>query len=290
MTARKLFLFVLIVSLFAPSVSAQETIHILKKGETLYGVARLYGIPYSALLSANKIGDADKLQAGRKIRIPADAAGSENGAGKKASKHIVSKGETLFSIARRYDLTVSELRALNQLTEKSVLKTGDTLILSRPSKSVPVAPDSVAAGSPPSAESGSSPSKIESLRPATAKTNDVSVKWPVNAKEMAYIEGKLYGVLLIGEKTERVQSLSSGTVVSAEPYRGFGRVAIVQAPDGHVYVYGGNESLSVKAGDRVASGAELGRLGLDSLTGKPSLFFFVYKDNVAIDPAKAPRS
>jgi lipoprotein NlpD len=104
------------------------------------------------------------------------------------------------------------------------------------------------------------------------------------------MEGKLYGVLLTSDKDERVESLTEGTVVSAETYRGFGRVAIVQAPDGYVYVYGGNESLSVKYGDRVASGAELGRLGIDSLTGKPSLFLFVYKDNVAIDPAKAPRS
>jgi septal ring factor EnvC (AmiA/AmiB activator) len=58
---------------------------------------------------------------------------------------------------------------------------------------------------------------------------------------------------------------------------------------GYLYVYGGCESLSVKEGDRVAPGAELGRLGLDGVTSKPQLFLMVYKNNAPIDPAKAPR-
>lgn len=257
------------------AASAQETVHVLKKGETLYGLSRSYGVPYSAIISVNKISDANNVRIGQKILIPAE----------NAAKHAVAKGETLFGIARRYDLTVSELRALNGLSEKSILKTGDVLVVKKQAeaaaKTEPL---------PPPEKKKPEPVKTEDPRPVTAKRTDPALRWPVRAKELAYMEGKLYGVLLTGERAERVESLSSGTVVSAEPYRGFGRVAIVQAPDGLVYVYGGNETLSVKSGDRVAAGAELGRLGVDSLTGKPSLFFFVYKDNVAIDPAKAPRS
>ncbi|MFA6504600.1 MAG: M23 family metallopeptidase [Treponemataceae bacterium] len=289
MTARTLAGIIFIVCFFALTVSAQETIHVLKRGETLYSLARSYGVPYSSLLRLNKINDANKLKAGQKILIPVGSSSFVPSVSNSepASKHTVGKGETLFGIAKRYDLTVSELRTLNNLKDKSVLFQGDVLVLSRTAKSTTT---KVVDTPVVSIKGITIPSKAEEFRPVTAKRNDPSVKWPVHVKELAYIEGKLYGVLLIGEQTERVQSLSAGTVVSAETYRGFGRVAIVQAPDGHVYVYGGNESLSVKAGDRIASGAELGRLGVDSLTGKPSLFFFVYKDNVAIDPAKAPRS
>ena len=257
--------------------SAQETVHILKKGETLYGLARTYGVQYSTIMSANDIVDPTKVKIGQKIRIPVVAV---------AVRHTVLKGETLFGIARKYDLTVSELRALNGLSDTSVLKAGDILTVGKRTEAKPA----LASDASPMPQKAPEPPKPEDIRQVTAKRNDPSLRWPVRAKEIAYMEGKLYGVLLTGERAERVESLSSGTVVSAEPYRGFGRVAIVQAPDGHVYVYGGNETLSVKSGDRIAAGAELGRLGVDSLTGKPALFFFVYKDNIAIDPAKAPRS
>lgn len=268
--------------LFAVSVCpAQESVHILRKGETLYSLARTYGVSHAAIAAANKIADPNKIFIGQRLVIPLGTKPSQ--AANDAQAHTVVKGETLFGIARRYGLTVSELRSLNDLSDKAIIKPGDKLSVAvrkpeAPPASKPEAPQSLPAA------------LTADPRPVSSKRNDPSVRWPVRAKELAYMEGKLYGVMLTGERSERVESLSSGTVVSAETYRGFGRVAIVQAPDGHVYVYGGNEYLSVKPGDRVAAGAELGRLGLDSLTGKPSLFFFVYKDNVAIDPAKAPRS
>jgi septal ring factor EnvC (AmiA/AmiB activator) len=102
--------------------------------------------------------------------------------------------------------------------------------------------------------------------------------------------GKLYGVVLLGERSEVVRSLTQGTVVSAGPYRGFGKVAIVQMTGGYLYVYGGCETLSVKEGDRVAPGTELGKLGIDGVSSKPQLFFLVYRSNSPIDPAKAPRA
>jgi septal ring factor EnvC (AmiA/AmiB activator) len=102
--------------------------------------------------------------------------------------------------------------------------------------------------------------------------------------------GKLYGVVLLGERSEPVRSLMGGTVVSAGPYRGFGRVAIVEVTGGYTYIYGGCESLSVREGDRIAPGAELGRLGLDTVSERPQLFFMVYRSAIPIDPAKAPRA
>jgi septal ring factor EnvC (AmiA/AmiB activator) len=79
-------------------------------------------------------------------------------------------------------------------------------------------------------------------------------------------------------------------VVSAGPYRGFGKVAIVQMTGGYLYVYGGCETLSVKEGDRVAPGTELGKLGIDGVSSRSQLFFLVYRSNSPIDPAKAPRA
>jgi septal ring factor EnvC (AmiA/AmiB activator) len=107
---------------------------------------------------------------------------------------------------------------------------------------------------------------------------------------MAYMTGKLNGVVLMGDRNEPVKSLTAGVVISAGPYRGFGKVVIIQVAGGYLYVYGGCESLSVREGDRVMAGTELGRLGMDALSEKPQLFFMVYRNSVSVDPALAPRS
>lgn len=50
------------------------------------------------------------------------------------SSHKVAKGETLYSISKKYQITVNELRAANNISEKDVIKVGQTLII--PSESL----------------------------------------------------------------------------------------------------------------------------------------------------------
>ncbi|MDR3334541.1 MAG: M23 family metallopeptidase [Treponema sp.] len=239
-------------------VGAEETVHIVQRGETIYSIARSYSVKSEDLMRLNGISDAQKLQIGRRLTIPSYI------------EYRVTRGETLYSIARQHEMTLQALRTINKLTQNYILKEGDVLQVSRAGAGVE--------------RPRSAPAQN------TEKQRDTSLRWPVAAQEVVYMTGKLYGVVLKGEKSEAVKSLTPGTIVSAGPYRGFGRVAIVQVTGGYLYVYGGCESLSVKTGDRVVSGTELGRLGIDAVSKKPQLFFLVYHGATPIDPAKAPRT
>jgi murein DD-endopeptidase MepM/ murein hydrolase activator NlpD len=302
MTIRIRFL-VITLALVTAGGFAQETVHIIQKGETLYSIARNYGANIENILSLNGIRDPGKIQAGQRIRIPGAGEGAGQGAASAAaaySEYRAARGDSLFGIARKHDVTLRELRAANGLREDYVLKAGDRLKIPRRGEAAADVPAKAASagtvsdgGRIGSAVSGSGASGGTGIQPAARQTAPAvsggQAVWPVRVKELAYMTGKLYGVAIGGERSEPVKSLSQGTVISAGPYRGFGKVAIVQMTGGYLYVYGGCESLSVKEGDRVAPGAELGRLGLDALTSKPQLFLMVYKNNVPIDPAKAPR-
>jgi murein DD-endopeptidase MepM/ murein hydrolase activator NlpD len=302
------------LALVAADGFTQETVHIIQKGETIYSIARNYGADIQGILSLNGIQDPRKIQAGQRIRIPGDGKGTERGAPSPAPAYIeyrVVRGDSLFGIARKHGVTLQELRAANGLREDYVLKAGDRLKIPQrgapalaadvPAKAVPAGAASggggrIENGVPDSGASGNSGGTAAAgtvVQPAARQTTPAAsgaqTVWPVRVKELAYMTGKLYGVAILGERSESVKSLSQGTVISAGPYRGFGKVAIVQMTGGYLYVYGGCESLSVKEGDRVAPGTELGRLGLDGVTSKPQLFLMVYKNNVPIDPAKAPR-
>jgi lipoprotein NlpD len=294
-----------LLAVFANILTAQDRVHVLAKGETIYSISRIYGVGPDAIIAANKIADPKKVYLGQKLVIPGvPAAGASPAAGSAPSgtspasnpaaplaAHRVSRGETLYGIARRYGLPLSELLSLNNLSEKSVLKEGDTLRVPGTAAQKPEDPkapgrDGTAVVAVPSA----SPAPGVEPRPKVATAMKPDILWPIRAQDVSYLTGKLYGVVLTGTQSEPVKSLTYGTVVSAGPYRGFGRVVIVQTAESYVYVYGGCESLSVKEGDRIAPGTELGRLGADALSGMPQLFFLAYKDNVAIDPAKAPRA
>ncbi|MDR2767813.1 MAG: LysM peptidoglycan-binding domain-containing M23 family metallopeptidase [Treponema sp.] len=284
-------LFLIVLSLFAAlSLFGEEAVHILQRGETIYSVARLYGVSPQAVLDRNGIRDATTVQAGRRLLIPAVAGKGSGGAA--YGEYRVERGNTLFSIARRYGISLTELLELNGLAENYALKEGEKLRV--PAQSGPQAPSKTAsqgAGVPGPEVSGTQPAGQKpavSAQPAIKP--DPALRWPINARDLSYMSGKLSGVMITGEKSEPVRSLTQGTVVSAVPYRGFGRVAIVQVADGYLYVYGGCETLSVKEGDRVGPGTELGKLGIDAKSAKPRLFFLVYRRNNPVDPAKAPRA
>jgi murein DD-endopeptidase MepM/ murein hydrolase activator NlpD len=313
MTARIRFLLPLL-ALAVMGSFAQEKVHVIQRGETIYSIARSYGADIQDILSLNGIQDPRKVQAGQRIRIPGgsvlpDSAGQTPAAG--YTEYQVVRGDSLFGIARKQGISLQELRAANGLREDYVLKAGDRLkiprrggapaVVAAPANTAPTAaaPDANAgngnAAAPGTgAAGGGNAAGGTAVQPAARQTAPATAGsqtlWPVRVKELAYMTGKLYGVAILGERSESVKSLSQGTVISAGPYRGFGKVAIVQMTGGYLYVYGGCESLSIKEGDRVAPGTELGRLGLDGVTSKPQLFLMVYKNNTPIDPAKAPRA
>jgi murein DD-endopeptidase MepM/ murein hydrolase activator NlpD len=250
-----LLLFMALSLGFAQTAAASHTV---KRGETLYSIAQTYGVDADELMRANRITNPRGLQVGKQLAIPPKSPTA-------ATEHRAKRGETLFGIAREYGVTVQMIKDANKLSESYILKEGDLLRIPRKSETVASGISSVVA------------------RPADAP------RWPVAARDVEYRGGKLGGVILIGEKSEMVRSLSTGSVISAGPYHGFGRVVVVQASGGYTYVYGNCESLTVKVGDTVHPGTELGRLSAEAGTEQPRLFFMVFRNNTPVDPAKAPR-
>jgi murein DD-endopeptidase MepM/ murein hydrolase activator NlpD len=269
---------ILLVLFPAALAVPEEAVHIIQKDETLYSIARSYGVTADEVIKLNNITDPRTIKPGQRIRIP-----SKGSVISAYDEYKVERNDTFYGIAAKYNITVTELLEMNGFASSYVLKAGEKI-------RIPAAKSGVAA-------SGSTTGPVLALpNPAPEKTAQAAEKpvptatWPVKAKSVSYLTGGLYGVQVTGEKGESVKSLTQGTVVNTGPFRGFGNVAIVQKSGGYLYVYGGCETLLVKEGDKVVPGTELGKLGVDAKTAKPQLFFLVYQGNTPIDPAKAPRT
>ncbi|MBE6194654.1 MAG: LysM peptidoglycan-binding domain-containing protein [Rikenellaceae bacterium] len=124
---------ILLGAVFA--VSAQEivviggakyTIHDVAKGETLYSLAKQYGVTVDDIKAANA-SLVDGLKAGTRIKIPAKVASHTTAPAQPMSRmHKVVKGETLYSLAKQNNLTIEELRAVNPHIKRG-LKAGQVI-------------------------------------------------------------------------------------------------------------------------------------------------------------------
>ena len=92
--------------------------HKLQPGETIYFLSKKYSVSENEIVQSNPGIDINKLPLGYEIAIPRKAFMNvkENFASQqtKAYYHKVINGETMASIARKYGLTVRELRRENR--------------------------------------------------------------------------------------------------------------------------------------------------------------------------------
>lgn len=272
---------VIVFTAFLGISAFAESTHLVKKGETLYGIAKKYQITISELKTANNLSDKDVLKAGQKLVIPSadienaatlsstNSSASTSNSSSKTETYIVQKGDTLYGIAKKYDIKVSEIYSLNGMSQKDVLKVGQKL-------KVPV--------------TGESLPDIKDIDPKkyTEKTIP-GLKWPVKNPTVTYVKGKVSGVQLTSSAKENVVNIHAGTVVYTGSYRGFGKVVFVQSKTGLVYAYTGLSSIKVKKGTYVVAGDVLGKAGVDSMTKKNGIMLMVVQNGEYIDPAKAPR-
>jgi membrane-bound lytic murein transglycosylase D len=125
-------------------VSPAPRIHTVRRGDTLYSIARRYGVSVDELLAANRLQRADRIHPGQKIRVPSPGAETRRSAsgrsGRTATAHrgaaprtyTVRRGDTLSSIARRHGVSVQEIVVANGLRRADRIRAGQHLRLPPP--------------------------------------------------------------------------------------------------------------------------------------------------------------
>ena len=87
----------------------------VKSGDTLYGISNQFGVSVSELASLNGI-KGSNLQVGRVLKIPSKSGTNPN----NMFMYTVKSGDNLYSIAKKYNTTVDEIKKLNYLTNNNL--------------------------------------------------------------------------------------------------------------------------------------------------------------------------
>lgn len=99
--------------------------HTVGAGETLYSISRIYGIKVEELIAMNSIIN-NQIQPGQRLLVK-----KTQGTQTSSVKHTVQAGETLYSISKRYNVTVASIKSINNLTSDS-LTIGQILEIQKP--------------------------------------------------------------------------------------------------------------------------------------------------------------
>jgi len=117
--------------------------HVVQRGETLFGVARRYGLSAAQLVEANPGIDLN-LQVGQQIQLPSDAAARQAETIQPArpdtrarssaapTRYTVKRGDTLHAIAQRFEVSLADLKAWNPACGKDgKVLAGQTLVVKK---------------------------------------------------------------------------------------------------------------------------------------------------------------
>ncbi|MCI9845028.1 LysM peptidoglycan-binding domain-containing protein [Flavobacterium pectinovorum] len=148
--------------------SNQQTTHVVGAKETLFGLSKQYGVSVEVLQNANPI-LVNGLQIGQEIVIPKNISNfskTEINTSSKVAHQVVAK-ESLFSIARQYNVSVQDLENLNKDLLQNGLQIGQTITI---------------------------PNKRKTLDGRVRVINQETIFHVVEAKETKFAIAKKYGI------------------------------------------------------------------------------------------------
>ncbi|BDC98375.1 LysM peptidoglycan-binding domain-containing protein [Persicobacter psychrovividus] len=192
--------------------TASKKVHVVKSAETLYSISRQYNVSANQLIQYNNL-KSTALTAGQALKIPSDGADAVKVASEIAKanskKHKVQRGETLYAIAQKYQVSVANIKSWNAMKGNS-LDVGQELIVGL--GKAEASPVVVAEVNVPAKKETASPTKT---LPATAAKSDKPVKEiPYSREEIQdgsefkkVVERGMSGIMTGSEDTKKYLAL-----------------------------------------------------------------------------------
>lgn len=221
----------------------------------------------------------------------------------------VARGDTLYSLSRKYQIPVNDLAVMNRLSAPFTLSVGQKLKVpnlaaapvavakSAPVKDVPVVSGAKKQSAPvvtPVVPVKKETKKISSdpnkkLPTITARSSN-KFSWPVRGRLLSAYGAKSNGLFNDGinisaTKGTTVKAAENGVVAYAgNEVKGMGNLIIIQHSGGWMTVYAHMDSMTVRRGAKVKVGQKIGTVGTTGKVDSPQLHFEIRKGTKAYNP------
>lgn len=219
------------------ATSHQISLYVVREGDTLSTIARLFNVSVNTVMWANDITRATSIQPGQTLVIlPISGV-----------RHTVAKGETLASIAKKYKGDIDEILNYNGLEEGAVLAVGDIVVI--PDGEIPA----------PARSTVTLP-----LRGGGGPTYSGYYLRPVAGGVRTQGLHGYNGVDLASYAGAQILASAAGTVIIARNSGwngGYGNYVVISHPNGTQTLYSHLSSGIVSVGQSVVQGQVIGYMG-----------------------------
>lgn len=269
--------------------------HIVKKGDTLFGIGLEYGVDYKEIATANNIAPPYPIKIGQAIDLKSFK--TKTPAAADASKTDVSKtedGVVVTPIKTEPPVVGDKAVGDKTVTEKPIAS-AVTPVLSEPKatreayslEALNRTPNKVAATKPVDNSSATNPAATKSTDVSVTDDESITWAWPAQGKVVAsFNEASNKGIDIAGTTGQAINAASGGKVIySGSDLRGYGKLVIIKHNKTYLSVYAHNNKIVVKEGQTVTAGQKIAEMGnTDSNTTK--LHFEIRRLGKSVDPAK----
>lgn len=273
--------------------------HVVRKGDTLYSIAREHGLNARDIAAWNNLDDTNRISLGQQLRLSPPAVQPAAPAPETEVRPIAASGAV---VARPLDGVPAPPGAVQPAP---TLLPGNTETLKREPKGgkLPYSEENLARLKgqepvPAAAAPASAPAAPAALpeKPATPPTPPVATGidwgWPAAGRLLANfsdgnagVQGLNRGIDIAGNIGDPVLAAAPGKVIFVGVYPKHGNLVVLLHAGGYSSVYAHNNRVLVKEGQLVKRGQRIADLG-DSDADQPKLHFELRQQGRPVDPLK----
>ena len=230
----------------------------VKSGDSISTINRKFGLTnISTLISVNNISNVRSLQVGKILEIP-----SIDGI-----IHVVKSGESLNSIAAKYNCEIAAILDVNDMTT-DVLKSGERLFI--PGKALDQETLKKALG--------------ELFITPLVGNYRLTSAYGYRADPFTGVRSFHTGIDLAINTGTPIKASMEGKIATAGWNNVYGNYVIITHSNGYRTLYAHMQKYIVATGQKVNQGETIGYVGSTGYSTGPHLHFSVYKNNKLIDP------
>jgi murein DD-endopeptidase MepM/ murein hydrolase activator NlpD len=253
--------------------------HLVVSGDTLYGIARTYGVRPSEIVSLNGLSSPEAIRIGQRLALPGGATGSD-----KVRVASTNNPETFGGTKVLGTVPAKASRVAAHEPAPA------TIAVARAEEPVkgPAAPAMPSVPVSKSAPTVDAAAVDEATDPPSA--NGTSFRWPVRGRIISGFGSKPNGEkndginLAVPEGTS-VKAAETGTVIYAgNELEGFGNLVLIRHANGWVSAYAHNSAIKVKRGDTVRRGQTVATAGASGSVSSPQVHFELRKGAKPVNP------
>ena len=159
----------------AQAVSANTTAEV-HQGDTVWGIAHNNNVSIQSIETLNKISSQTHIIfPGQKLEIPSQQKAAKTAANTQTGTYVVKAGDTLWDIARAHQMSVSQLRKLNNLAANSdLIQIGQVLKVAITSQNAVKSTTAVQKSTPAASSASQAPANNSASSSSTAKQSAAS--------------------------------------------------------------------------------------------------------------------